>query len=491
MKRIIRVQRRNRFQRVMAASGAAVCATALAGWAVGGAAAAPAEASTADPAAAKTAPYKATVSVNLAGKTTGKISNGSIGLAFESSTLNNGYRYDAVGDLPKLLTNLGVGVLRFGGDSVDSDFTGTTPRVADNLARLAKATGWSVLYSEDLVNFNAAQVKADAKDVYSALGSKLFAFGCGNEPDMYGPDHNRSASYSISDYLAQVNACYKAIRAGAPKAPLEGPDVAWNPQWLSAFAVQDAKAVKAISAHFYPLGCNKPGDNPSTLMSTLLSSSLAGKEVTRFDTDLGAVNGYGRPFILSETNSACSGGVPGLSNSYAAALWAIDYILSAAQHGVSEINFQGGLNTLCGGYTVLCQTAVFEYAPQPIYYGMLFAHLFNAGGFLPVTVTAKGGHLVAFANKPAKTGSKRVMLENLSPALASTTLHLSGYHGPVSVIRLTAPSVLATSGIKIQGAAVAADGAIKTGKPSTVECGSSGNCALTLAPYSAALVTLG
>jgi hypothetical protein len=333
-------------------------------------------------------------------------------------------------------------------------------------------------------------VKADVKNLSAALGSRLFAVACGNEPDMYAPDHVRSAGYTASTYLRQVNACYKAIRSGAPKAPLEGPDVAYNLQWLSAFAKSDGKAVRAFGAHFYPLGCAKVGDNPSAILPTFLSSTLSSKEATRFSGYVGAVKAKGKPFILSETNSACAGGVHGLSNSYAAALWAVDYILSAAQHGVTEVNFQGGLNTLCSGYTVLCQTSLFQYAPQPIYYGMLFAHLFNTGSFLPVTVTAKGGHLVAFANKPPKAGSQRVMVENLSAAAASTTLHLSGYHGSVSVIHLTGPSPLATSGIKVQGATVTANGALKTGRANTVKCSPSGNCALTLPPYSAALVTL-
>ncbi len=108
---------------------------------------------------------KATVTVNTSGKPTGQIGDHFMGLSFESSTLNNGYRYDAVGNLTQLLKNLGPGVIRFGGNTADTVYTQPNQQQYDALSRLTKATGWSVLYSEDLVHFNASQVAAHAKQV--------------------------------------------------------------------------------------------------------------------------------------------------------------------------------------------------------------------------------------------------------------------------------------------------------------------------------------
>jgi hypothetical protein len=52
-----------------------------------------------------------------------------MGLSFESGTLSNGMRFDAVGNLPQLLKNLGPGLLRLGGNSADlSTFTGSPSR---------------------------------------------------------------------------------------------------------------------------------------------------------------------------------------------------------------------------------------------------------------------------------------------------------------------------------------------------------------------------
>jgi hypothetical protein len=441
------------------------------------------------PAAGASPDPGAGISVNLAGATTGDMTSHYMGLSVESSTLSNGYRYDAVGNLPQLLKNLGSGVIRFGGNSADTGFTGVTKAEAASVARLTKATGWKVIYTESLLHFNAKREAADAKLVHKTLGSGLDAFACGNEPDQYSAEHVKPASYSVASYLSQVSTCYKAIRAGAPGAPIEGPDIAWQASWLSAYAAKEKGAARFLGAHYYPLGCAKAGTSAASAAATLESASLARAEVKRLSADETIAHKVGKPVRITETNSACAGGVKGASNAYATALWVIDYMLAGARLGVAGMNFHGGLNTLCGGYSVLCQVGTSEYRPQPIYYGMLFTRLFGTGGFLPVTLSsaATARHVVAFADKG---GKDRMMLEDMGSQAAPVTLHLNGYKGTsVQVLHLTGGSLLATSGVKIQGASVAANGTLTPGSPDTVTC-KLATCSLTLEPYSAALVTL-
>jgi hypothetical protein len=76
-----------------------------------------------------------------------------------------------------------------------------------------------------------------------------------------------------------------------------------------------------------------------------------------------------------------------------------------------------------------------------------------------------------------------------SPYRDAITLRTGGGVSSATALRMMAPSLLATSGVRIQGAQVAADGSFTAGAPSAVEC-ASGTCQLTLAPYSAALVTV-
>jgi hypothetical protein len=450
---------------------------------------------TAVPLSARAAPAAAgpaSVAVVLSGKVAGDMTDQYMGLSFESTTLNNGYRYDDVGNLPQLLKNLGSGVIRFGGSSADTSFTGVTQQEASAVARLATATGWKVLYTESLQHFNAARVKADAGLVGRTLGSSLYAFACGNEPDQYAADGVKPASYTVSTYLSQVNACYQAIRAGSPGAPIAGPDISWNPAWLSAYAAKEKDTARALSAHYYPLGCAKAGESPSAAADTLLSPGLAAAEASRLSEYEGIAAKAGKPLRVTETNSACAGGVPGASDAYATSLWVIDYLLTGAKLGLSGVNLHGGLNTLCSGYTVLCSIGKNTYRAQPVYYGLLYTRLFATGGFLPVTLSAqaKAEHLVAFADRPKGPGTDRVMLENTGPSAKSTTLRLDGYRGSsVQVLRMTGGSPLATSGIEIQGASAAASGKLIPGPASTAAC-KSGVCSLSLPPYSAVLVSL-
>ena len=439
--------------------------------------------------------FAATITVHRSDAVIDSTDNQYIGLSFESGTLNSG-QFDDVGDLPQLLRNLGTGVMRFGGNSVDTSFTGITPSALAGLVRLAKATGWSVLYSENLGHFQASSVTRDARKVSAALGRHLAAFACGNEPDLFPNVGLRSSSYSESDYINQTSSCLAAVRAGAPNAPIEGPDTS-GIGWLPGYAATEPGELRWLGQHYYPMGCGLGGKSPAAFAATMLSAAQTAKEATFFSAAARAAAAAYAPLRISETNSACHGGAVGVSDAYASALWVVDYLLTGVEHGVTGFNFHGGLSAVCDGYTPLCQVGVDEYAAQPVYYGMLFTHLLGSGDLQPVTVTtpAPADNVAAFALRPAAgggaaKGSLRVIAENLTGAAADVTLRVRGAGSSAAVLYLTGPSLLATSGVRIQGAAVAADGSFTPGPPSTALC-SSGRCRLTLPPYSAALVTVG
>jgi hypothetical protein len=450
-----------------------------------------------DARAARPDVFGTTVTVNTSGKIAGGINSHFVGLSFESGGLNGG-KFDNVGDLARLLKNLGSSVMRFGGNSVDrATFTGATASALAGLSRLAAASGWTVLYSENLGTFGpgtASAVTADARNVSAALGSQLSAIACGNEPDLYHHNGIRPASYSEGDYLKEAASCLAAIRAGAPAAGLAGPDTA-GAGWLPGYAAREAGKAGWLDQHYYPMGCGLQGRTPAQFDDKLLSSGLRMTEAAFFDSAARAAKTAHAKLRMSETNTACGGGAPGASDSYAAALWVIDYMLTGAEHGVYGMNFHGGLGTGCTGYTPLCQVSAArpgEYAAQPVYYGMLFTRLLGSGHLLPVTVsaTSSAGNVVAFALRPLTGGGLRLIVENLSKYHTSAVLRVGGHPSSATVLHLTAPSLLATSGVRIQAAAVAPDGRFTPGKPDSVRCGS-GSCPVMIAPYTAVLVTIG
>jgi hypothetical protein len=439
--------------------------------------------------------FPATITVNASGKIIGGTNSHYIGLSFESGTLNSG-KFDDIGDLAQLLRNLGSSVMRFGGNSVDQSYTGISATALAGLVRLARASGWTVLYSEDLGHYNAAVVKADAKSVAAALGTHLSAIACGNEPDLYHENGLRPATYSEADYLKEATACLADIRAGAPNVPLEGADLAGSPDWLAAYATRESGQLAWVGQHYYPMGCatKYTGQTATQVDAKLLSRSLASAETSFFKAAAADAKTAKAPLRISETNSICGGGLAGVSDSYATALWVVDYLLTGAENGVDGFNFHGALNSECTGYTPLCQVGTAdEYSAQPIYYGMLFTHLLGSGHLVPVTVhtRAMSDYVTAFALKPLTGGGLRLLVENLTNSHTNITLTGVGKPSHASVLHLTGPSSgpTGTSGVRIQGASVAANGTFKPGAPTTITC-SSGSCPLSLNPDTAVLVTI-
>jgi hypothetical protein len=219
---------------------------------------------------------------------------------------------------------------------------------------------------------------------------------------------------------------------------------------------------------------------------------LAAKEAANFKHEAADAKIADAQLRMTETNTACGGGARGLSDSYAAALWVIDYLLTGAEHDVRGMNFHGGLDNSCQGYTPLCQAGAREYTAQPIYYGMLFTHLLGPGRLLPTTVSmsSRAGNVAAFALTPEAGSDLRLMVENLSQYQTDVNLRVSGHPGTATVLHLTASSLLATSGVEIQSATVAANGSFTPGTPDTIQC-SSQSCPITIAPYTAVIVTVG
>jgi hypothetical protein len=427
-----------------------------------------------------------TVAVAPKGPALGYLRADYIGFSYESSTINSG-NFAPAGNYPALLANLGTGVLRFGGNSVDTpSYTGVTTSALGGLASLVTKSGWKVLYTVNLGSFNAAQITGDAGAVATKLGPGLYAIACGNEPDNYANRAIRVSGYTEQSYLStDLPPCVKAVHTGAPGAPFTGPNT-FHVAWLPPYATAEKGVVSRLAEQSYPMtNCGKgtPGGS-----ATLLSRTTAGREVSVLNATRSAAATAGVPFVIGETNSASCGGIPGMSNTYAAALWAADWLLIGAERGAKGMYFHGSLTAACGsGYSPLCKMSSGQLGVMPVYYGLLFAHLMGPGWTLPAKVTTTAdiaAHAVRDGN-----GRIHVMVENLSAAPTSVTLNVPGAAGTASTLRLTGTSLTTTTGVRIQGAAVSATGSFKPGTAGTLTC-RSGTCQFSLPAYTGVLALL-
>jgi hypothetical protein len=402
---------------------------------------------------------------------------GFLGLSFELASAEQISRYAYSGNFAALLRSLGPGVLRFGGASADTRVAWTdadTPRPAwassvlnpgdlARLARLAAATRWHVLLTLGLVHYDPRAAAREVAAAKAALGPWLLGIEVGNEPDSYAVHGLRRNPWEYAQYSAEVDGYRNAIAAVTPGVAVAGPGVSGSSafkRWGPQEALTQKPAL--LTGHHYPLGCRS--ERESTI-PRLLSQSTRGREIQSLRRYLSLARASAIPLRIDETNSVSCGGRAGVSNTFAAALWAVNYIAQTMAAGAAGINFEGNPAT-CEGYSPVCAPTHARLLsgalhPQPEWYALLLTRGLVGDRPLQTTVTPRKRANLAVTALLGPHGALRLVLVDDDPPGSSAAvlrLHVGRRYGVANVLRLTAPSLRATSGVKLGGRAVAADG---------------------------------
>jgi hypothetical protein len=312
-------------------------------------------------------------------------------------------------------------------------------------------------------------------------GAKLVAFQLCNEPDLFFRNGIRKSDYAFRQFAEEWRHFYQTIRARAPKAPFAGPDTAYNNEWLVPFARQFKNEAVFLSQHYYAEG---PPTDPSMTIERLLRPNP--KLEDEFRGMKQTMQESGLPFRLAETNSCYQGGNPGVSDTFASALWSADLMYQLASGGGMGINFHGGGY---GWYTPIAGTREDGFLARPIYYGMLLFAQTGAGQLVESTLdqpeqapllTAYGlrstqGAKVAAFNKHADRGI-RLMID-----AGQRTQR-------VSALRLHAPRVEDPTDTTFGGSPVGSAGAWSAAHEETLPL-QNGIASIDLPSTSAALIT--
>ena len=305
-------------------------------------------------------------SVSIGSAMAGKIPSDFLGLSFDFSVLPRIGRYSSSGNLVALLRSLApTGILRFGGGSLDADTAWSsdgakpawassmvTPADLTRLHSLAVQTGWRIVLGLGLGHYDPTVAAQEAVAAQSALGPYLAAFEIGNEPDLFVSQGLRNDGWRLSDYLKEVDAYRDAISMAAPGVPIEGPDVTASLDgltWLAPYA--HAEHASMITAHYYPFTSGGCGTAPTT--ADLVSEATVSKEANRLALLSGVARTTSVPVRLSEANDASCGGQPGVSNTFASAIWLTQLLTLSAQAGLSGLNLNDQPSS-CTGYSALC-----------------------------------------------------------------------------------------------------------------------------------------
>jgi len=431
-----------------------------------------------------------------------------LGLSFELSSAGQIAAYSDRGDFATLLRSLGGGVLRFGGASADTRVAWTdrrTPRpawassvldVADlrRLARLAARSGWRVLLTINLAHYDPSAAAREAAAAKRTLGPWLAGIEVGNEPDSYARHNLRAAPWTPSAYQTQVSAYRRAIASRAPGIPLAGPGVSGSrafQRWGPAETRRQHPAL--LTGHHYPLRCNTI---PPPTIEALLSRTTRENEAQSLARFLAVAHASATPFRMDETNTVSCGGTAGISNTFASALWAVDYTAHAMTAGLSGINFQGNPAN-CNGYSPLCATSPRRLAAgalraQPEWYALLLSKELTGDRPLHLTASPAAANVDVIALLSPQGKLHIVIVDDDPPSALPVTIRVHvgrGFQG-ATALPLTASAPDATAGVRLGGAAVAGDGSWHEPAHLQSSPNRAGVLTLDVQPSSAMLVTV-
>ncbi|KAJ7745668.1 glycoside hydrolase family 79 protein [Mycena metata] len=244
---------------------------------------------------------------------------------------------------------------------------------------------------------------AIAEVAEKVLGDNVLGFQVGNEPDQYAIHNHRPITYGPEDYSDDFGVVEAAMRAdpniSSVVGKLIGPSVSGNWKlediWATGFLDLYEDSLAALSVEYYPNNnCAKVLNSwdavvdPQKIFSDYLNHTAAQIIVNKYLPSTLMAQSLDLPFLMFETNSASCGGFAGISDSFASALWALDYGLQLAYS-----NFTGALLHIGGqGDYYNSRPKVVDTAPPtnqsvyrdwtigPIYYSALIVQVAEVFG---------------------------------------------------------------------------------------------------------------
>ncbi|KAK0632798.1 hypothetical protein B0T14DRAFT_419604 [Immersiella caudata] len=192
-----------------------------------------------------------------------------------------------------------------------------------------------------------------------ALKGKLYMWQYGNEPDLFSTSTHgvvRPPSWNEKVYVEQWQNGTRAIKSLIQD---HCPELLGNGFLAPAFAgvgntlkapvawaagLNSNRDVTLFSTHNYISGAESPGVTLAfTLMNHTNTVRSISAHVTEYQTILRS-DPSAPPPIFGEHNSLYNQGRPGLSNTFGAALWGLDFNLYAASSGFKRVHMHQGTN---------------------------------------------------------------------------------------------------------------------------------------------------
>jgi type 1 glutamine amidotransferase len=420
-----------------------------------------------------------------------------LGLSFEVAQLlpaTNGQHYFRPGNHPliNLFHTLGIKSLRIGGNTSDRDAK-QLPSEADidSLFAFAERAGLKVIYCLQLHNGNPQAAAKTVKYILARYERLVDSFSIGQEPSAYPvqkrgdslPNSERMGAaaekFPYSAYRGEWERFADTIIAAAPGVRFCGPSVHNNSDWVRRFLDDfgESSHVWLVTAHLYPGGAGGKVPTPEIGRDRMLSDDFTKVYQKLHDGCLPAANSKGIQFRLEEVNNYFNGGAAEVSETFAAALWGLDFLHWWAAHDAAGVNFHTGDRVAAGSalrpskYTAFFTTTN-GYLARPLGYGIKAFSLATVGSLspfdnwqsLPVSISSESNiNFTAYGTRVPNAELIVTLINKEHGAearAAEVTVNPGARYPTVETMVLRAPDndIAAVSGVTLGGAPIRNDG---------------------------------
>jgi hypothetical protein len=375
-------------------------------------------------------------------------------------------------------------VLRIGGDSSDHTFYAPsrhrmppwsfalTSGFVQRTAQVVRSMNLRVILDLNLVTGTPRLAAAWAREAETVMPrGSIVGFEVGNEPDLY----ERSVWMRITgaspstpllphditpaSYARDFGRYARALRGAAARVALIGPALSHprvDAHWITALLHAPHPGLRAISVHEYPYSaCSFPGTAAYPTIKRILSQRASAGLAASVAPAAALARHSGLPLRVTEFNSVTCSGVPGISDSFATALWAPDAAFELLRIGARSIDLHARVYTPNDPFTFNAAGLVVH----PLLYGLImFVRTLTPQADLLHSQlhVSDNANLKAWA-VGSTHGNLNVLVIDKGPSEARVTMNLPAT-GAATVQRLLAPSPRARSGVTLDGQWLDRDG---------------------------------
>lgn len=287
----------------------------------------------------------------------------------------------------------GPPVYRIGGGSQDATWwnPGGLPRPSsirhdlnpdffDNVRRFLDRTGGKVMVGLNFGANDPQNAVAVVDGVRSSLrASQVLSYDIGNEAFLYFERPNgvdaegrtvftRPKSYNEAEYQRELARYISALRRVSPLLPLSAGT--FSPPGVPQLLRRQGPFLKALALHNYGLqGCQN-GKPRKLRPEAILSERIIDGGLKNLFPTVRAARRAGLVPLVTETNSATCGGIPGLGDRFASTLWSVDWMFGLAAIGAEGAYFHNSSPAYQAYSTFYALGRWWAYV-KPLYYGML------------------------------------------------------------------------------------------------------------------------